>query len=480
MDPDKLGHQPEGFRNRKMADMMHYMIAVEDGQPIPSALFGWPWPLRTNGASPDYDSLRFWGAGATHDDDKLLGWKYHVSELFELTTTVSDANVALQWQQANDSGKEPNDHEALKQDEKNLGYHIARDGNALYWVDYETTSFTDVNATSGTTYDYQISKVENSSGINWDDYSNTIQVTVTVDNVAPVVDAGPDETINEGDTFTGSGFFTDPDSDSCTATVDYGDGSGVQSLPLTDDTFDLSHIYADDGLYTVIVTAADDDGGVGIDTVEVTVDNVAPAAGIDSVYQPNPHLILPVVHTLTFNGSFTDPGWLDVHDAAWDLDDGTVVDGNLVNLTEENTPPDSTGNSTYQHVYSAPGDYTVILYIMDDYGDVGTDTMVVNVISSEEAITVINNSIQNLPEDAFKNNSARRKNAFSSKLDAVVKLINAGAYQNAIDKIQSDIRAKVDGYVEGNPKNDWIIDQGAQEKLCTMIDGLIAYLETML
>ena len=51
-----------------------------------------------------------------------------------------------------------------------------------------------------------------------------------------------------------SGSFTDPGADTWTATVDYGDGSGVQALTLTDKTFNLSHTYADNGSYTVTVT----------------------------------------------------------------------------------------------------------------------------------------------------------------------------------------------------------------------------------
>ena len=77
-------------------------------------------------------------------------------------------------------------------------------------------------------------------------------MAVIVNNVDPAVDAGPDATIDEGSTFTQCGSFTDPGADTWTATVDYGDGSGEQPLLLNSDkTFNLSHTYADDGVYTV-------------------------------------------------------------------------------------------------------------------------------------------------------------------------------------------------------------------------------------
>ncbi|HMP40272.1 MAG TPA: glycosyl hydrolase 53 family protein [Roseiflexaceae bacterium] len=127
-----------------------------------------------------------------------------------------------------------------------------------------------------------------------DDGAYTITVTVTDDedaagsattmvvvgNVAPVVSAGPGGTINEGETFVSSGSFNDPGADNWEGVVDYGDGSGVQPLALNaDQSFDLSHTYLDNGEFLqVVVTINDDDGGVGIDTALVTVNNVAPTA----------------------------------------------------------------------------------------------------------------------------------------------------------------------------------------------------------
>jgi PKD repeat protein len=490
----------------------------------------------------------------------------------ELTATPSDGKVELAWKPANDAGKEPITHEALK--EPHPGYIVLRDGvlpfpfEHLLWpitgtpVPATPPKYTDSTVADGNTYAYQIFRA---SSPNYEDYSNialatavntaptvyagnnatinegdtftssgsftdpgadtwtatvnygdgsgvqplplagksfnlnhdyadngvyTVTVTVndddggvgtdtasvTVDNVAPTVDAGSDDTINEGDTFTGSGSFTDRD-DTWSAMVNYGDGSGVQVLLLTGKSFDLNHDYADNGVYTVTVTVNDDDGGVGTDTAQVTVHNVAPTAVIGSVVQPNPNFILPVVHTLTFNGSFSDPGWLDTHTSSWDFDDGTVTPGTL---TEENVQLLSTGDSTAQHAYSAPGNYIVTLDITDDDGGMDTVTWSIDVVPAEESITIINKSVQDLPGDAFKGKANQRKNAYSHKLAEVNVLIAAGAYQEAIDKLQNDLRAKGDGSIDGNSKNDKITDPAAQEKICRMIDDLIAYLQTML
>ena len=104
---------------------------------------------------------------------------------------------------------------------------------------------------------------------------------LVVNNVAPTVDAGSEATILEGSVFDRTGSFTDPGEDVWTATVDYGDGSGVQDpLALTGKTgkdFTLSHVYADDGVYEIIVTVSDGvadpvsaDGGEDSGTAQVT------------------------------------------------------------------------------------------------------------------------------------------------------------------------------------------------------------------
>ena len=44
--------------------------------------------------------------------------------------------------------------------------------------------------------------------------------------------SGADQTIDEGDTLSGSGSFTDPGADTWTATVNYGEGAGAVALTL--------------------------------------------------------------------------------------------------------------------------------------------------------------------------------------------------------------------------------------------------------
>jgi len=101
---------------------------------------------------------------------------------------------------------------------------------------------------------------------------------VTVHNVAPVMDAGADQIADEGSVVTLSGAsFSDLGTlDTHTAAIEWGDGS----LPVgglvdqTSRTVSGTHVYADNGVYTVLITITDDDGASAGDSFTVTVLNV--------------------------------------------------------------------------------------------------------------------------------------------------------------------------------------------------------------
>jgi DNA/RNA endonuclease G (NUC1)/uncharacterized protein YjdB len=114
------------------------------------------------------------------------------------------------------------------------------------------------------TYTVTVTVKDNDGG------SGSATGTVTVTNVAPTVSPLASVTLLRGETYAAAGTFTDPGSDTWSATVNYGEGA-VASLPLAGKTFSLQHTYTSTGVKTLTVIVTDDDNGVGSQTVQVTV-----------------------------------------------------------------------------------------------------------------------------------------------------------------------------------------------------------------
>jgi hypothetical protein len=195
---------------------------------------------------------------------------------------------------------------------------------------------------------------------------DTIQdtISVTVNNVSPTVDAGPDATLNEGDTLVSMGSFTEPGSEPLTITIDYGDGTSEVVPQSIDGNIDINHIYANDGVFILEITIDDGLGGITTDTATITVNNISPEITIDSQSVDDDG-------NLTGSGSFTDPGD-DTWSATVDYGDGS------------GEQPLSLSGKTFSlsHSYAANGVYDAIITIDDD--DSSSDvTIMVGVFVSD-------------------------------------------------------------------------------------------------
>jgi Tol biopolymer transport system component len=102
---------------------------------------------------------------------------------------------------------------------------------------------------------------------------------------APMIELKSDVSAKEGNPFTVSGSFQDPDSERWQATVDFGDGRGAQPLALSaSKTFKLRWTYGDNGEYTAFVRITDDSGAVGEAKLTVNVKNLSPQVESDSLH----------------------------------------------------------------------------------------------------------------------------------------------------------------------------------------------------
>jgi PKD repeat protein len=245
-----------------------------------------------------------------------------------------------------------------------------------------------------------------------DDDGGTTSATfqVTVNNVAPTLIVPPNQTVDEGallslpeiGQFTDPGFdnpanLGGPTSETFTFSINWGDGqpadTGMAPIDapggpgvLTSGSFDGSHIYADNGTYTVTVTISDDDGGATSTTFQVTVNNVAPTLAVpgDTTVGRNAPL------TLVDIGVYNDPGFDNLLNVggetterftfAIDWGDGQPVDSGPATIDVPGGPGVLTsGSFNGQHVYADGGIYTVTVTISDDDGGSATGSFLVYV-----------------------------------------------------------------------------------------------------
>jgi hypothetical protein len=204
----------------------------------------------------------------------------------------------------------------------------------------------------------------------------TASVSVRAPNQAPTVTLPLGVTAgSEGATSTLALAFTDPDAlDTHTVSVAWGDGSTSAPVLLAAGvfTFEASHVYVDNGTYSVVLTLADSAGHTVTAPASVSPTNVAPAVGSLSL-SPSP----VVDHqTLTVSGSFTDPGTVDTFTLTVDWGD-----------TTSSTEALAAGTRSFAatHAYNAAGPVTITATVVDNNNDAGSASVVLDVLPSNHA-----------------------------------------------------------------------------------------------
>ena len=111
-------------------------------------------------------------------------------------------------------------------------------------------------------YDVTLTVTDDDGGV------TTENLSITVDNVAPILDRIEFAPPAEGRASQFRAIATDPGDDTITYTWDFGDGSES----VTGST--VEHLYLDDGDYTITLTVADEDGGTTTESFAVAVERV--------------------------------------------------------------------------------------------------------------------------------------------------------------------------------------------------------------
>jgi hypothetical protein len=188
----------------------------------------------------------------------------------------------------------------------------------------------------------------------------------------------------------------------------------------------------DEGTYVATLLAKDDGAMTGKTSVTVTGANVAPSAKITAITQSAP-LVLTTNESVSFSGSFSDPGALDSHTATWSFGDGATA-------TTSFGPGGSAGLSA-THSYVAAGTFTVTLTVTDDDGGVGQATSKVTVQTPQQAVTSISGYVQGL-----KGLNGGQKNSLITKLNGAGDSMGRGnttAANNQCNAFLNELQADV-------------------------------------
>ncbi len=199
-------------------------------------------------------------------------------------------------------------------------------------------------------------------------------------NSAPTADAGPNLAGSEGTPIEIAGVVTDSDGDGLslhwTLSADGPEDVGTACSIADETAVDTTLTCNDDGVYTLALTADDGFAEPAIDSITVTVGNVAPAPVVSITGVSLAGEVVLAGAEAAVAVAVTDPGGNDtIASCNIDWGDGTTA------------PATITGDScTTTHVYADAGLAVISVTAVDDDGGTATDEFVVAVGTKDATV----------------------------------------------------------------------------------------------
>jgi len=294
-------------------------------------------------------------------------------------------------------------------------------------------------------------------------------VAVNTENSAPIAEAGDTQAIiSIGTTVQLDGRTSyDPDGDPITYQWTLTQKPEGSTATLSNPSSSMPTFVADkNGSYVATLVVTDSRGKASeSDLVTISFDNVKPVADAGG----NQAVTLGQTVLLKGGGSSDANG--DALGYTWHIVSAPA--GSTVALVGDTTKePSFTAN--------AAGTFVISLIVNDGFLNSDPSTVTVEVTTRQsqainevrQAITAINA----LSDGSFKNPNLR--NALTNKLNAVLRDIDQGHYQDALNKLQHDVLGKTGGCSSiGSPdKNDWITDCTSQNRVVPALQRALALL----
>ena len=218
-----------------------------------------------------------------------------------------------------------------------------------------------------------------------------------VQNLPPSFTMSIPTSVNEGEDFILGINAVDPGSDDIIIGIDWGDGtsesktyynngigpdppnSGEGTWPFSVYA-EFTHVYGDNGNFSVSVTVQDDDGDTVQDCADIKVENLPPEIAFPMI-----PLIFDEGEEFSLSAKATDPGSDDI-EFTWTLELGPSFSAIYYNDGMNPDPPLSpwgtfpfTAEDIINHTYGDNGYYNVTIIAMDDDGGLDTETFTVEV-----------------------------------------------------------------------------------------------------
>ncbi len=202
-----------------------------------------------------------------------------------------------------------------------------------------TADFTYPDGPASITVSLQVTDSQNRTSVD--------TLTVTVDNVAPTLTVTGAGTANEGSLYSVNLGSSDPGTDMISSwTINWGDG---HTDILTGNPNSASHTYADNGNYTIVSSATDEDGTYAAPNASVAVANVAPTLTVTGTGTAN------VGGLYTVNLGSSDPG-------------ADTISSWTINWGDGHTDIISGHPSSASHTYADNGNYMIVSSATDEDG----------------------------------------------------------------------------------------------------------------
>jgi hypothetical protein len=210
---------------------------------------------------------------------------------------------------------------------------------------------------------YPVTVIVTDDGIPPMSDAETFNITVNEVPSTLLVNAGPDQTVQEGQTVQFSGLFTETlglrqSPAGVLIHWDFGDGLGATG------SLTPTHSYGDNGVFTVSLVVTNTLGAVGSDSLQISATNVTPSLPLlaNQAVKINELVALPV--------TFTDPGWMDSH---------TVVIEWAPGITETLNLAAGVTDFILQHTYTQTGQFMVTVTVTDQDGAFDSRTFLITV-----------------------------------------------------------------------------------------------------